>query len=140
MSATPSVTTLWEAYRQMIQTADALNGVSNSKELDAHTMHPLDAVNFAAFRTLPAILAIPARSVPEAMMQICALGGIMGCEAGFSGPWHEQDVHLWFGAIASIMRALNDGGALPDCRISDMFGQDTLNAINTRLLEMEKAA
>ena len=138
IAITPSVTALWESYRTVAQISLALEPLTPTDNLDG-IFQPIDTVGLAGHHMLPSILSIPARTMPEAMMQICALAGILACESCSTGPWDENDIMLWFSALASIVRALGEAEALPDIDLSEILGRRVVDDIAKRLAEMAAA-
>ena len=131
-----SVSTFWKAHVCLSQAGFTLQ---SEPFPDYLTTNMQDMTGQAAYDVLPAILAIPARSADEAMMQICALASRATVAACNQDAPNKSECDLWAHALVSIVFALGSAGRLPlfDLPITAFMGRGVHDEMRARVAYLD---
>ncbi|MBI5165749.1 MAG: hypothetical protein HY985_17835 [Magnetospirillum sp.] len=139
-SARATVSAIWNAHLAVRQAADNLGSIS-APTFGLSGDHPADVAGMAGHNILPAILAVPARTADEAMMQILALAELVTLEADTEEPVLSDTVKLWRTALVSIVHAMAEGSALPPgltpAAMTGMVGRGAVDGIRARIAALD---
>lgn len=133
-----SVTAIWRAFVALRHIGSQVEGAGMHVKSAGH---PADYIAETTLSMLPAMLALPARSDEEAMMQLCALAELVTVQADSESGKLNEPINLWRSALVSILNAYSGDECLSRClngmEIADFLGSVALDDVRNRLARIE---